>query len=122
MRVIIGRIAFVLVLAIALFGGDGPSAAVAANVRATAKSGTDTQVCLHRESPNGRYSIVQRPSNGTARVVMSNQSSGGEKPIRVARVFYRSKPGFIGTDTLTYQRVNPNGTVDTFTLSVSVIP
>lgn len=122
MRVMVRRIAFVLALAVALLGSDDGAFAAGGNVRATAKSGTDTQVCFHRESPDGRYSLVQRPTSGTARIVMSSQSTGGEKPIRVARVFYKSKPGFIGADTLTYQRVNRNGSVDTFTLSVSVIP
>lgn len=116
------RIAFVLALAVALFGGGGSASAAGGNVRASAKSGADTQVCLHREAPDSRYSIVQRPANGAARVVMATEATGGGKPIRVARVFYKSKPGFVGTDTLTYQRVNRNGTIDTFTLSVSVIP
>jgi hypothetical protein len=119
-----------LFFAIAVFA-DGASAQMGrggGGHAKTAKSGVETQVYLHHGSHEGgiskktSYKIEQRPANGTARIVVTNLSSGTGKPIRVAQVMYTSKKGFVGSDSFSYQRLNPNGSVDNFTLSVSVVP
>jgi type IV pilus biogenesis protein CpaD/CtpE len=117
------KIVFALTLAAAFLGG-GATTVSAANehLRVTAKSGAESQVCSHRGERDAKFSIAQRPANGTARLVVKSQVSGTGNPIRVAQLFYKAKPGFVGTDSLSYQRVNQNGSVDTFTLSVSVVP
>jgi len=117
------KYSYVLFFAAAIFVDDA-----AASIFCTAKSGVETRVYFHRGNTAGgideatKFKIERPPANGTARIVMTNLSSGTGKPIRIAEVFYKSKRGFVGSDSLSYQRINRNGSVDNFTLSVNVVP
>jgi hypothetical protein len=65
--------------------------------------------------------IVSQASNGTASGRIATISSGTGKPIRVGQLYYKSKPGFSGTDSFTYQVVRADGTSgEAVTFSVTV--
>ena len=88
----------------------------------TVRSGVETCVARYFDiEPGTRFAITQRPAHGTARIAVINRSSGAGKPIRVAEVFYKSKPGYVGTDSFSYQRIGRSGSQN-FTLSVNVVP
>ena len=113
---------FVLFFSVAIFAGDE----AAAGMRHIVRSGIETQVHYHNGNTYPideatHFKITQGPVNGSARVAVTNQASSG-KPIRVALVFYKSKPGFVGADSFSYERINRDGSVKNFTLSVGVVP
>jgi hypothetical protein len=54
--------------------------------------------------------IVDQAANGTASARIGTISSGTGKPIRVGQLFYKSKSGYSGTDSFTYQIVRADGT------------
>ena len=92
---------------------------------ATAQSGVETMVkTFHGKGDRGigdhQFKVVQPPANGAARVAISNVSTGTGKSIRIAQVFYKSKPGFVGTDSFTLQTTNRDGSAQNITLSVNV--
>jgi hypothetical protein len=93
----------------------------------TVRSGVETRVHFHHGDsergldPDTRFTITQPPAHGTARIALHNVSSGTGKPIRVADVFYKSKRGYVGTDSFSYQRTSFRGTGN-FTMSVNVVP
>jgi hypothetical protein len=53
--------------------------------------------------------IVDQGANGTASARIATISSGTGKPIRVGQLYYKSKPGFSGIDSFTYQIVRADG-------------
>lgn len=120
------RIFSALMFAAALFTGD--AWAQMGSRSHTVRSGMEAQVHLHRGmterglDDGKQFKVTRPPANGAARVVVTNLSSGTGKPIRVAQVFYRSKKGFTGSDSFTYQSIARNGAVQNFTLSVNVVP
>jgi hypothetical protein len=81
----------------------------------TVNSGASCNIRL-RNSPGPMFSaeIVQRPSNGSVSVGGSN------------RIVYRSRAGFVGTDTFSYARRGQNtagsSVVRTVRISVTVTP
>ena len=120
------RILPALMLAAALFAGD--ARAQMGGRTHTVRSGVEAQVHFHRGmterglDEGKRFTVTRPPANGAARIVVTNLSSGTGKPIRVAQVFYRSKKGFTGSDSFSYQSIARNGAVQNFTLSVNVVP
>ena len=123
------RILSALTFAAALFAGDAWAQMGGRGGHGhTVRSGVEAQVHLHRGmterglDDGKQFKVTRPPANGAARIVVTNLSSGTGKPIRVAQVFYRSKKGFTGSDSFSYQSIARNGAVQNFTLSVNVVP
>jgi hypothetical protein len=88
----------------------------------TVRSGVETCVARYFDiEPGTRFAITQRPAHGTARVAVINRSSNRGNPTQVAEIFYKSKPGYVGTDSFSYQRTSRSGS-NNYTLSVNVVP
>ena len=109
------------------------STSLAAAETRTAQSGVKTQIATHsrydRECRPSRVEIkvVTAPTNGTLTsepkdLVVPAQNAKGEKQpsqcvgktIQGVAVFYQSKPGFVGEDSVRYRRFNPADPKDRF--------
>jgi hypothetical protein len=76
--------------------------------------------------------ITQPPAHGTIRVVeeradvpWTTPRTGGTGYCRgmllfAEKIFYRSEPGFEGTDTLSYESIGPNGQRAPYTVTITV--
>src|SRR5262245_27878501 len=81
------------------------------NGRMTVSSGARCRIKLkHSRGPTYSAHIVERPSHGTATVDSGN------------RIIYRSRPGFVGSDSFTYARRGEThaGVPTTRTVRISV--
>lgn len=116
----------ILLLAAALMFGT--ATASAQDMSATARSGVETQLGVHQGKtheglPEGvTFRLAKRPANGSARIVMRNLPSPAGKPVRAAVIFYKSKKGFVGSDSFSYQRISRSGAVDNLSWSINVVP
>jgi len=92
-------------------------------------SGWDKATCASRlHSVN----ITRPPAHGTVSVVdevttipASTQRSGSTgqcagKPLKDKKILYKSNPGFTGTDTFSYESVDPNGSRGPFDVTITV--
>lgn len=123
------KIATALVLVVVVLGS-----AYAAQI--IAKSGQPIEVCgggHWRVDANGKewpvtIQIVARPRNGTAKPQVASGTrvlrNGQIRTVRLARVVYQSRKGFVGEDSFTYRRITADPT-DTmsgreYTIAVTV--
>jgi hypothetical protein len=95
----------------------------AAHMSVVVKSGVDTvvrtgPVAEHAGSTGAdvRYEVAQPPSNGTATVKVT----GTGNSVRVYHISYKSKPGFVGSDDFSIQRIARDGPIRNFSFSVIV--
>jgi hypothetical protein len=89
------------------------SAATKPGFHVTAKSGQEVQVTVHsswtgtcqQKSPVA-VTITKPPSNGVAstRTIEEPKPAGCAWSVPGTGVFYKSNPGFVGTDEFTYER------------------
>jgi hypothetical protein len=124
------------ILLVAVLSVCVPAAAWAET--ATVPSGKKTQITIHSRFDSqcrpARVNITVRkaPANGTVTtepqdyVVPERNRNGVKqfpqcvgKTMRGVAVFYESKPGFVGTDSFRYQRVNADKADDRFNQDVS---
>jgi hypothetical protein len=103
-----------------------------------AKSGVDSRLAYERawdrdcKSLPVTVTMTQQPKNGTVSVVQGTSTipastpRAGEidrcvgKPVTGNEIRYKSKPGFRGTDTLSYNVVNNNVGTGTTTITINV--
>ena len=95
------------------------SAYAAEQISVTAHSG-ETLPChsYYRVDANGKewpvtIHFTARPKNGTASTQSSSRPvsvNGQVKNVHAVRVFYKSKPGFVGQDSFTYRRITADPT------------
>jgi hypothetical protein len=109
------KIAIAFALIVAVLGS-----AYAAMI--VAKSGQPIEVCgggHWRVDANGKewpvtIQIVTRPRNGTATPQVASGSrvlrNGQTRTVRLARVVYQSRKGFVGEDSFTYRRITADPT------------
>jgi hypothetical protein len=95
----------------------------AAHMSAVVKSGVETiigtgPVVGHAGSTGAdvRYEVAQPPSNGAATV---NVTGTGDS-VRIYHISYKSKPGFVGSDGFSIQRIARDGSTKNFSFSIIV--
>jgi hypothetical protein len=95
------------------------SAYAAEQISVTARSGEQLPChTYYRVDANGKewpvtIQFTARPKNGTATTQSFSRPvsvNGQLKNVRAVKVFYTSKPGFLGQDSFTYRRVTSDPT------------
>ena len=112
---IFARLAVTLFLVVGFFC----SAYAAEQISVTARSGEQLPChSYYRVDAKGKewpvtIQFTARPKNGTAATQSFSRPvsvNGQVKNVRAVKVFYKSKPGFIGQDSFTYRRTTADST------------
>jgi hypothetical protein len=113
------------------------AAAQQGGVAETVQSGVKTQIATHdrfdKQCRPSRVeiSVLAPPANGTVStepkdLVIKAQNRYGDtqpsqcvgKTVTGVAIFYQSKPGFVGTDSVRYRRFNPADANDRFNMEI----